>query len=67
MTGALKFLVNGDPKPGVEMVKKFTKIYSLGQAANLPKLTFVDMSEKPFNMVNIRLFKLIQKLARIRG
>ena len=46
------FLVNGDPKPGVEMVKKFTKIYSLGQAANLLKLTFVDMSEKPFNMVN---------------
>jgi hypothetical protein len=46
------FLMNGDPKPGVDMVKKFTKIYPLEKAANPPKLTFVDMSGKPFNMVN---------------
>jgi hypothetical protein len=46
------FLVDGDPKPGVDMVKKFTKIYPLEKAANPPKLTFVDMSGKPFNMVN---------------
>lgn len=45
------FLVDGDPKPGVEEVKKFTKIYPLGQASNPPKLTFVNMSGKPFNMV----------------
>ena len=25
------FLVNGDPKPGIELVKKFTKIYPLSQ------------------------------------
>ncbi len=30
------FLVDGDPKPGVELVKKFTKIYPLCQAANPP-------------------------------
>jgi hypothetical protein len=46
------FLVDGDPKPGVNMVKKFTKIYPLEKAANPPKLTFVDMSGKPFSMVN---------------
>jgi hypothetical protein len=27
------FLVNGDPKPGVDMVKKSTKIYPLGKSA----------------------------------
>lgn len=45
------FLVDGDPKPGVEEVKKLAKIYPLGQVANPPKLNFVNMSGKPFNMV----------------
>ena len=27
------FLVNGDPKPGVDLVKKFTRIYPLSQSA----------------------------------
>ena len=45
------FLVDGDPKPGVDLVKKFTKIYLLSQAASPPTLNFVDMSGKPFNMV----------------
>jgi len=42
------FLVNGDPKPGVDMVKKFTKIYPLSQAANPPALNFVDVSGRDF-------------------
>jgi hypothetical protein len=45
------FLVDGNPKPGVDEVKKFTKIYPLAQAANPPKLNFANMSGKPFNMV----------------
>jgi hypothetical protein len=49
--GWRSFLVNGDPKPGVDEVKKFTKIYPLAQADNPPKLNFVNMSGKPFNMV----------------
>jgi hypothetical protein len=46
------FLVDGDPKPGVDLVKKFTKIYPLADAgkAHAP-LNFVDMSGKPFNTV----------------
>ncbi len=44
------FLVNGDPKPGVDLVKKFTKIYPLS-TKNPPQLNFVDMSGKPFNTV----------------
>jgi hypothetical protein len=42
------FLVNGDPKPGVDMVKKFTKIYPLSQAANPPALNFVNVSGRDF-------------------
>jgi len=45
------FLVDGTPKPGVDMVKKILKIYPLGQAANPQKINFVDMSGKPFNML----------------
>ncbi len=45
------FLVNGDPKPGVELVKKFTKIYPLTDTNNPTPLNFVDMSGKPFNTV----------------
>ena len=42
---------DGDPKPGVDEVKKFAKIYSPSQAANPPPPTFVNMSGKPFNTV----------------
>ena len=42
------FLENGDPKPGVDRVKKFTKIYPLSQAANPPKLNFVNVSGTGF-------------------
>lgn len=45
------FLVNGDPEPGVAMVKKRLKIYRLSEAAHPPKLRFINMSGKPFNMV----------------
>jgi hypothetical protein len=43
------FLVNGDSKPGVELVKKFTKIYPLGGSPTAPN--FVDLSGKPLNTV----------------
>jgi len=45
------FLVKGDPKPGVDLVKKFTAVYPLGHTGAPPELNFVDMSGKPFNMV----------------
>lgn len=47
------FLVDGDPKPGVDLVKKHTKIYPLADAGKpAPELTWVDLSGKPFNIVN---------------
>jgi hypothetical protein len=45
------FLVDGDPKPGVDLVKKFTRVYPLSQAANPPPMKFVDLSNKAFNTV----------------
>jgi hypothetical protein len=43
------FLVDGDPKPGVELVKQHTHLYPLGGTPT--PLTFVDLSTKPFNTV----------------
>ena len=37
--------------PGVDLVKKFTKIYPLSQAAQSARLKFVDVSNKSFNTV----------------
>jgi hypothetical protein len=61
------FLAHGDPKPGVDAVKKFTKIYRLSQAANPPKLKFVDMSGEPFNMVgpsNYRFWEMLNQVVQ---
>lgn len=58
------FLVDGDPKPGVEMVKKNLKIYPVGQGEKAPPLKFVNMSGKPFNMVapaDERVWELLHK------
>jgi hypothetical protein len=45
------FLVNGDPKPGVDLVKKFTRVYLLASAGNPPPMKFVNVSGKAFNTV----------------
>ena len=43
------FLVDGNPAPGVEAVKKFTKIYPLSEAGNPSAVKFVDVTGKAFN------------------
>ena len=61
------FLVNGDPKPGVDLVKNTLKIYRLADAGNPPKLNFVNMSGKPFNMVapaDYRFWELLNKVVQ---
>ncbi|HCB50258.1 MAG TPA: hypothetical protein DEP47_12240, partial [Chloroflexi bacterium] len=59
------FLVDGDPKPGVDLVKKLTKIYPLSQAANPSTPTFVDMSGKPFNMVGPSGYRFWEMLNQV--
>jgi len=58
------FLVDGDPKPGVELVKKTLEIYRLGDV-NPPKLNFVDMSGKPFNMVAPADYRFWEQLNKV--
>ncbi len=58
------FLVNGDPKPGIDAIKKFTKIYPYGHAHHAPTVDFVDMTGKPFNLVppaDYRFWELLNK------
>ncbi len=40
------FVVDGDPKPGVELVKKHTRVYRLSEAADPPAMKFVNVSGK---------------------
>jgi hypothetical protein len=47
------FLVDGDPQPGIELVKKFTKLYPLADVGKpAPELKYVDVSGKPFCILN---------------
>ena len=59
------FLVNGDPKPGVDLVKKHLKIYRLADADNPPKLNFIDMSGKPFNLLGPADYRFWQLLNNV--
>ena len=43
------FLTDGDPMPGIDLVKAHTKIYAPGIEPG--ELTFVNLSERPFNTV----------------
>lgn len=45
------FLVDGSPKPGVDLVKQTLKIYPLGEAANPQPVKFVNLSGVPSNFV----------------
>ncbi|MBL0143935.1 MAG: DUF1254 domain-containing protein [Betaproteobacteria bacterium] len=62
------FMVNDDPKPTVEGVKKVTKIYLLADAGKAhPPLKFVDMSGKPFNSVypaDYRFWELLNEVVQ---
>ena len=44
-------LVNGDPKLGVDEVKKFTRIYPLSKAANPPAMKFINISSMAINTI----------------
>jgi hypothetical protein len=45
------FLKDGDPRPGVDRVKKDLRVYPLSQAANPPEMKIVDISGKAFNTI----------------
>jgi len=45
------FLKDGDPKPGVDSVKKSMRVYRLDQASNPPPMKFVNISGVAFNTI----------------
>ncbi len=45
------FLVNGDPKPGVDLVKKLTRVYPLSHPEQAQPMKFVDVSGRDFSTV----------------
>ncbi len=58
------FLKDGDPKPGVDSVKKSLRVYSLSQAANPPEMKFVDISGKAFNTIGPSDYSAFENLNR---
>jgi hypothetical protein len=63
--GTRAFLVNGDPKPGVEALKKQLKIYPLAQAAHSPAMNFVNASGKSFNTIHPMDFSFYEELNEV--
>ncbi|MGL3211848.1 DUF1254 domain-containing protein [Bradyrhizobium sp. BR 1433] len=58
------FLKDGDPKPGVDMVKKALRVYPLSQGANPPAMKFVDISGKAFNTIGPADYSLFEFVNR---
>jgi hypothetical protein len=60
--------VNGNPKPGIDLVKKYTKIYPLAAAGKpAPPLTYIDLSGKPFNFISpadYRFWELLNQVVQ---
>ena len=54
------FLKDGDPKPGVDSVKKSLKVYALSQAASPPEMKFFNISGKAFNTIGPSDYSLFE-------
>lgn len=59
------FAVNGDFKPAIESMKKFTRVYPLSQAANPPPNNFVNVSGKPFSTIAPADYKFWEYLNQV--
>jgi hypothetical protein len=58
-------LVNGDPKPAVESIKKLLKIYPLAQAANPPVTKFTNMSGIPHSTIHANDFHFYEEIHEV--
>jgi hypothetical protein len=59
------FLVNGDPKPGVEGIKQHLRIYPLAQATNPPETKFINVSGKAFNTTHAMDFSYFEEVNQV--
>src|SRR5271167_3167154 len=59
------FLKDGDPKPGIDSVKKNLRVYPLSQGANPPETKFVNISGKAFNTIGPSDYSSFEFLNRV--
>jgi hypothetical protein len=59
------FLVDGSPKPAVDSIKKTLRVYPLGQAANAPKMNFVNGSGKEMNTIHANNFSFYEEINQV--
>jgi hypothetical protein len=59
------FLKDGDPKPGVESVKKNLRVYPLGKADNAPQMNFVNISGMAFNTIGPSDYSAFEYVNRV--
>ncbi len=60
------FLKDGDPKPGVDRVKKNLRVYPLSKAANPPDdMKFVNISGRAFNTIGPSDYSAFEYLNRV--
>ena len=63
--GTRGFLVNGDPKPGVESIRRHLRIYSLSEAASPPATNFVNVSGRSFNTIHAMDFSFYDEVNEV--
>jgi hypothetical protein len=56
------FLVNGDPKPGVENIKRHARVYPLARIQNPPKQIFINISGKHVNTVHANDYAFFEEV-----
>jgi hypothetical protein len=59
------FLVNGDPKPAVDSIRKTMRVYPLGRDANAPKMNYVSGSGVSMNTIHANNFKFYEEINQI--
>ena len=59
------FVENGDPKPGVEGIKKHLRIYPLAKAAKPPETKFIDISGKEINTIHATDFTFFEEVNEV--
>jgi hypothetical protein len=63
--GTRGFLINGNPKPGVDNIKQKLRIYPLAQASHPPKTTFINVSGKPFNTIHSMDYSFFEEVNEV--
>ena len=59
------FLVDGKPDAASKMFREGLKIYSLSQAANPPKMEFINVSKVPYNTIHANDFEFYAELDHV--